>query len=55
MAGFRRTVEWLLGREVGSGEREWHAVLTADFTEGGYDYRALIKDVVLSETYRSLP
>ncbi len=48
----RTTAAWLLGRELTQAELPWADELALDFVKGGYRYRSLIRDVVLSDTYR---
>lgn len=47
-----KTAEWLLGREVRDSEELWVDELAADFSAGGFRYDQLVRDIVLSDTYR---
>jgi hypothetical protein len=51
----RSTAEWLLGRDLQAEEEGWANQLSVDFANGGYDYRALVQQVVLSDAYRRAP
>ncbi len=49
----RRTAEWLLGRALsGAGEEAWLDGLALRFTQGGFDYRALVSEIARDERYR---
>lgn len=48
----RRTAEWLLGRELMPEEGGWLDELAVAFVADGYRYRALVKAIIMSETYR---
>lgn len=48
----RRTAEWLLGRELGEQDTPWLDDLTQRFSAGGYQYRKLVRDIVMSDNYR---
>jgi len=47
-----RAVENMFGREASSDEQEWIGELSRDFLASGYRYKALVKSIVTSETYR---
>jgi hypothetical protein len=47
-----RAAEWLLGRPFAEDERKWQTALARDFVTSGYDYRALVRAIVTSPTYR---
>lgn len=51
----RSTAEWLLGRDLLAEEEPWADGLGVAFATGGYDYRALVKEIVLSDAYRRAP
>ena len=46
------TAEWLLGRELDEDELEWGDALADEFAGSGYSYRALVRAIVTSDTYR---
>jgi hypothetical protein len=49
----RRMIEFLLGREVsGVDEEDWVSSVAERFVQSGLSYRALVKSVVTSDTYR---
>ena len=48
----KRTAEWLLGRPLQSDEASWRAELGQSFLWSHLNYRKLVKDIVMSETYR---
>lgn len=51
----RSTAEWLLGRDLQAEEEPWANQLSVDFATGGYNYRALVQQIVLSDAYRRAP
>ncbi len=42
----------MLGRDLAEGDQDWLDRLARDFVASGYDYRALVKSVVMSDVYR---
>lgn len=50
-----KTAEWLLGRSPTAAEEPWVQDLATRFADAGFDYKALIRDIVTSENYRRLP
>ncbi len=51
----RSTAEWLLGRSLVADEAQWAEQLAVQFATSNYDYRKLVKSVVLSDPYRRAP
>ncbi|MBM4342576.1 MAG: DUF1585 domain-containing protein [Deltaproteobacteria bacterium] len=51
----RTTAEWLLGRGLVADEAPWADQLAVQFATSNYDYRKLVKSVVLSDAYRRAP
>lgn len=51
----RSTAEWLLGRDLQAEEEGWADQLAVEFASGGYDYRDLVQQIVLSDAYRRAP
>ena len=49
-----RVGEHLLGRELGSADLEWLHEHTQAFVDGGFDFTALFRRLVLDERYRSI-
>ena len=47
-----RTAEWLLGREVREDEEAWVGELSGNFAANDFRYDLLVRDIVLSDTYR---
>ena len=47
--------EHLLGRSLSEDEDEWVNELSHAFVARDFNYAALIREIVTSETYRSLP
>ena len=49
-----RAAQWLLGREVGQTEEEstWLDELGIRFAQSGYQYRALLLDIIFDPRYR---
>lgn len=50
----KKTAEWLLGRPVSEDDAEWLEDVATDFANGGYRWRSLVRDIVLSDAYRSV-
>ena len=50
----RHLGEHLLGRELGSADLEWLHEHTQAFVDGGFDFTALFRRLVLDERYRSI-
>ena len=50
----QRTSERLLGRELGADDDAWLESLASAFVQNGFNYRSLVKAILLSERYRSL-
>lgn len=48
----QKTAEWLLGRTLTLEDQTWVDALGLRFSRGGFNYRALISDIVRSERYR---
>lgn len=48
----RNTATWLLGREPLDAEEDWLQELSKDFAGSGYNYRALVQEIVTSPVYR---
>lgn len=48
----QKTAEWLLGRELNAADQPWVDALGVRFSRGGFNYRALLSDIVRSERYR---
>ena len=48
----RQTAEWLMGRATTSDDDHWILDLSQKFVRSGFDYRMLVKAVVLSPQYR---
>jgi hypothetical protein len=46
------TATWLLGRPVTAEDEAWLAELSDALVAGGWSFRQLVKDVVLSDRYR---
>ena len=49
-----RTAEWLLGRSISNDEEDWLAQITREFVWSDLNFRALVKSIVSSQTYRSV-
>ncbi len=50
----KKTAEWLLGRDVRPDDEAWLSQLATDFASSGYSWRGLVKNIVLSDAYRSV-
>ena len=50
----KKTAEWLLGRDLESADEPWLEELATSFATGGYRWRALVREIVLSDSYRSV-
>lgn len=50
----KKTAEWLLGRELTGDDEPWLQDLATKFANGGYRWRGLVRDIVLSDAYRSV-
>lgn len=48
----RRTAEWLLARPLREEEEDWAREITAEFLDGDFRYRELVRAIVTSDTYR---
>ena len=48
----RQTAEWLMGRAATSDDDHWILDLAQKFVRSGFDYRGLVKAVILSPQYR---
>ena len=49
-----RAATWLLGRPPGAADQAWLDSLADDFVASGYRWPSLIKQIVLSDRYRSV-
>lgn len=47
-----RTVQWLYGRDPHDNEAEWTTELGNDFLRSDFDFRALVRAIVTSPSYR---
>lgn len=48
----KNAARWLLGRDLSSDESSWMDELSYEFVRSGYKYRALVKAIVTSPSYR---
>lgn len=51
----RSTAEWLLGRGLVPDELPWADQMGVTFATSNYDYRKLVKTIVVSDAYRRAP
>jgi hypothetical protein len=50
----RSTASWLLGRETGADEEAWVGAIATDFVESDWSWKQLVKEIVLSDAYRTV-
>jgi hypothetical protein len=48
----KNVFRWLIGRPAGPAEKDWIAELAWKLDASGYDYKALVRNVVTHENYR---
>ena len=50
----QKTAQWLLGRELTASDEAWVQELATEFVTHDYSWRRLVRDIVLSDAYRSV-
>ena len=48
----RNAFKWLVGRAPSPDEEGWVAEVAGRFMEGGYDFKSLVRELVMSDVYR---